>query len=160
MECVDTFFDKEYVGNVKIPDNVIFEQCLGEWATQKVAKVFIGDSKWRHYGLTNVDYYRVYHIGKDTYLFKPGKTPKRIDWDRFGYHRDEQARARYNPYFVPPEYAQSENGRKVLEDMFKDGIFTVFSKYFLEHKVSAHNPIPTGRPLKHYYVPEEYLDNM
>lgn len=144
MEYVDTFFDIEYAEGNKIPDNVIFEQKLGEWASQKIAKIVITDGKPRHYGLKNVAYYRAYHIGKDTYLFEPGKSPRRIDLDIW--------------FDVTENMMQQSKADR--RERGEEGIFTVFSKDFSAYKVSEENPIPLNHPVRHYYVPDEYLGDM
>lgn len=158
MEHISSSFLDEYKHkNTKIPDNVIFEQCLGEWAAKKITKIAIADNKWQHYGLKDVSYYRAYYIGNTTYLFEPGKTPKRIDLDNFTQMDKQQSMKKYQPNFALPKDAHSRNGRQVLEKISEEGLFRVFSKYFAAYKISTERPIPINQPVRHYYVPDEYL---
>ncbi len=158
MEFVDTFFDSAFRHH-KIPDNVVFEQCLGEWATRKISRIHIDDAKWRHYGLKEVNYSRAYHIGEEIYLFGPGKTPKRVDLDIFGYPTEQDLEEKFRPHFAEADQIESANAREAYTRMGDEGIFNVFSKYFSDYKVSKQD-IDLYAPVKHYFVPAEHLGDM
>ncbi len=159
MEYVDirmSFYDLNENFSDHIPDNIVFETDLGEWASIKIAKISHGDSYSRHNVIGYVDYYRAYHIGQEIYLFEPGLTPKLIDLDTL--NTNEVYSGFYSSKFNP-NYKFSPEVKKAVKEMQLKGIFTVFSQYFHKYKVSAQNPIPLSN-VRHFYVPDNYLDQM
>jgi hypothetical protein len=158
MEYVDkkmTFYDiDEFFEHV--PDNIVFEKDLGEWASVKIAKVTHGDNGPRHDLIANVDYYRAYHIGKEIYLFNPGLMPKLVDIDTLNI--DQKYPGLYRSKFER-SHKLSPDARNAVDEMGEKGIFTVFSQHFRKYKISDQNPMPLVN-VKHYYVPYEHLDNM
>lgn len=172
MELMDRTIETYW--NETILDNFVFELCLGEWASRKISNIYIADSHHKQLCLKNVSYYRSYHIGHKTYLFPPGISPKRIDLDDFLVLTKDDSMKRFDCLNIMQSYFSvysqfgsnnieiktSGEGRSVLTEMTEHGIFNVFEKYFSKYIVSSKElyEIPS-KEIKHFYVPDEYLDN-
>lgn len=87
MEAVDNTIQAHYQCNSTgyptekpiIPDEVVFEFCLGEWAGVYFANIGSGDAKTENWGVKNVDHARIYRIGDKEFALPKGMVPMRID---------------------------------------------------------------------------------
>lgn len=156
MELMDTTYEKEYMREKKlVPARVICEALLGQWALQKIAKIYIGDDKLRQYGLKWDEDYLVYHIGKRAYLFPPGYSPRRLDLDTFFIEGTPEASVSWNENddFLYNR-AASQKLKTLYEEINTKGFFRSIEDNLQEFEVSEKNPIP-HKGVKHLYISEE-----
>lgn len=160
------FFEKYYVDRDRsdgIPNSAVFEFCLGEWAGKKMAGIDIHDSNLKNWGLNNVTFHRVYHIGDDVYAFPPGPMPVRIDFARYLLASNPQK-------FYSECSLSNEAGRlktfkafKFLSDMEKKKttLFDGFKAYFGAYKIDLDSPLlqqGEAENVRHYFIPQELLE--
>jgi hypothetical protein len=143
----------------KFPDNIVFEYFLGDWATGKIARIFISDAKGRHFVTKYANYHRAYHIGPDIYLFPPGDVPKRIDLELYGMLDDKASN--YPFFYIADTHFKGDcrtpSGEATAEAVEKGGnIFEIFSQHFGKYKVQE-NDLLSIEKIKHFKVPEKYL---
>ncbi|MBX9785833.1 MAG: hypothetical protein K2Y08_00700 [Alphaproteobacteria bacterium] len=156
MELMDTTYEKEYMKEKKLVSaRVICEALLGQWALQKVAKIYIGDDRLRQYGLKWDEDYLVYHIGKRAYLFPPGYSPRRLDLDIFFIEGTPEAPFSWNEKdnFLYKR-AEFQNLKNLYEEINTKGLFRSIEDNLQEFEVSEKNPIP-HKGVKHLYISEE-----
>jgi hypothetical protein len=150
MELVDTDFEKEYE-HKKIPDSVVFEMCFGEWASQRILGIEVNDFKDRNIGLKKVDYYRVYRIGRDIYVFPPGMTPRRLDIDMFDRRKES------NPNCTRFLSAwESDEAKQVAKD---PNMFHGFSTHFTKYKITQEelDRLKADHKVREYQLDRQYL---
>lgn len=75
-----------------VTDNLILESCIGVWAGIKFANIYLGDAKYRNFGIKRVNFWRCYHHQHQVFTFPPGPMAKRVDLD--GYRADKPMRQR------------------------------------------------------------------
>lgn len=142
-------------------DSEFFEFCYGQWAGAVIAGVnTTSDNKAKNYRGIHADYYRIYHLGDNSYLFPPSIIPKRIDLDSIWPLSAEQKNKFYYKCELPFIFQNNLTNlsKKAYGELNKGKtIFEVFSEIFEPYKISTKNPVPTGKPVKHYYMNKNLL---
>jgi hypothetical protein len=165
MELLDSDFEK-YFAHKKIPDSVVFELALGEWAGANIAGMLIQDFKYRNVGLKEVDYYRAYHFGTEVILFPPGILPKRIDLDDLVLLKQSDKKSANSIGLVESDFESLEAKQfykeirqarrsKLLTD---SGFLNKLAECFEGYKTTDdHLALIPPSKIKHFYIPDEYL---
>lgn len=162
MELVDKKLHLCY-GKVQssIPDSIVFEMSLGQWATSTIANISVDDDRLYHHVLKDVDYSRAYHIGKHIYLFSHSEMPKRIDLDSCSdYTRDAKMNLGFKVLqdekagltLEARSFFSKLNDFKVKHNIF-DLFFACFNKYIIQEV-----DLPLDQKIKHFTIPLEFVN--
>ena len=156
------FIERTFEFTRGIPDSIIFEYALGEWAARALVGLYIRDESHRNFGLKTVSYGRYYHFGEDHYYFPPGQMPVRYDLDSFKNYPLPPTK-RFGGCDLDSKNAKTSEGKKFIEAFYQRGveipdIFTLFQECFGGYKkdsewVQRHDP--TAR---NYYLDETLID--
>jgi|GEM_PF-5572214 len=140
-----------------IGPRALFEYYLGNWALERVAKIFIGDNKGRHHLVTKDPKSVVYTIFGTRYAFGPGYSPRRIDYDNFGKVNSQDPK---EPYFVNcgGEWQKELYETKAalpafVKDVCTMGLFAAIKIHFSAYEVSEENPAPSPHETNYYATP-------
>lgn len=146
-------------GGAQVPDSIVFEIALGQWATSTVAKLSIGDDKGRHHVLQDVDYSRAYHIENRTYLFSHLEMPKRIDLD---VSHDAQSDQQMNcglSILHDQEVRLSAEARGFLDNLTDSSAARSAIELFYEHfskYIVREADLPADQKIQHFHIPLEF----
>jgi hypothetical protein len=174
MDYLDKSYEDEYEKSSKksMEPRVIFEEIIGRWAVDVVAKCEINDEDGdvlRHHMLYYDPNYVVYHIDDKLYLFEPGYSPRQVDYDD-GICRDSNYSLKhYKEGYLPShqdkyyqssymhERAPTDSIKRFLDEIEIKGLFRSIKDNLVEFEVSPTNPIPATDNVQHFYIPEEYI---
>lgn len=131
---------------------VIFEHAIGEWAVTKLGLSIddIDGDVRRHHALVYDDRWVAYHIGEKIYLFPPGYSPRKIDYDDAQEISDHEFYFTYDIFFdsrvddpILKKFISEINNKglfKAIENNLESFVYRDF--YSLEYEDARHYYIP------------------
>lgn len=136
--------DSDWTGGV-VTDNLVLESCIGVWAGIKYANIYLGDAKYRNFGIKKVNFWRCYHHQHRVFTFPPGPMAKRVDLD--GYRANKPLRQR-TLFSVSNLNTGLHTARAVVRDVAAapDQLFASMMK----HAPNLNALPPPGASVVHY----------
>ncbi len=124
----------------KLPDSVIFESALGEWAGRHFCGICIRDVKLRNIGITMAPE-RFYVLGNAVYKFPPSLMPVREDYDDFCWK--DFSKTPFRGTLFTKELAKTEQAKTFITEIDAGtlDLFSLFEKHFLHYQVDS---VPEG----------------
>lgn len=165
MELIDSDFETEYDDKRNpMSSRVAFEEVIGRWAVSTKAHCHLSDPDGdvlRHHVLKKDPDHLVVHMGKKSYLFPPGYSPRQVDFDYFGYITPPTTKMFEEGHFPHiqdylSERVDSPSMKAFLKQVPEQGLLQSAYDNLKEFEVSDLNPLPKG-PVKHRYISEEDL---
>ena len=162
MEWVDTTFYRHLQADDKLSDSMIFEFLYGEWAGVYYMGMHVTDDFATNYGIKHVTHGRCYHIGDLDliYYFNYYLMPTRIDLSSVIECSLPRTQRFFCSLFEVVK-TKSKAGEHLLDDWNskKADLFTLFDRYFNEHKKTAAWVEDNDPKAKHFYISQEAVDH-
>ena len=145
----------------------LFEHYLGSWTEYRLAGLDLnelGMDTLRHRLLTWDKNFAIYDIGGDLYVFPPGYSPRRIDYDHFAHLKVKET----GPFVLNCgegfyEYYSSRvssEAKSFMRDICAGrGLFSSIREHFETCRVSEENPLPHPNLATYYHIPAAYLED-
>ena len=121
-----------------LPDSVLFESALGEWAGRHFCGICIGDGKLRNIGITMAPE-RFYVLGNVAYRFPPSLMPIREDYQDFGWGNFSETP--FSGSLFTTAATEQEKAFIAEINAGKLDLFSLFEKHFRQYRVDS---VPAG----------------